>query len=81
MAAKTGIKGGVYIRLGKEIDRQLLNLACHHISEIALEVSSVHFVSKSHNMEWLGSKDFWSRVNHFVMQLRILGRYDCSLER
>ena len=32
-------------------------------------------------MEWLGSKDFWSCVNHFVLQLRILGRYDCSLER
>ena len=70
MASNTGIKGSVYIQLGKEIDRQLLDLACrHHISEIALEVSSVHGVSKSHNMEWLGSKDFWFRVNHFVMQL------------
>ena len=84
MASNTGIKGGVYIRLGKEIDPQLLNLACrHHISEIALEVFSVHGVSKSHiwKMEWLGSKDFWSCVNHFVLQLRILGRYDCALER
>ena len=49
MASNSGIKGGVYIRLGKEIDRQLLKLACRqNISEIALEVSSVHGVSKSH---------------------------------
>jgi hypothetical protein len=43
----------------------------------------VFMVSQSpgHYMEWLGSKDFWSRVNHFVLQLRILGRYDCTLER
>ena len=47
MASNNGIKGGAYIRLGKEIDRQLLNLACpHHVSEIAHEVSSVHGVSK-----------------------------------
>ena len=64
MASNTGIKGGVYIGLGKEIDRHLLNLACpYHISEIALEVSSVHGVSKSHNnVEWLGSKDCWSII-------------------
>ena len=48
MASNTGIKGSVYIQLGKEIDRQLLDLACrHHISVFALEVSSVHGISKT----------------------------------
>jgi len=47
------IIGGVYIRSEKEIDRELLNLACRlHISEIMLEkVFNLNDVSKSPNLE------------------------------
>ena len=60
-SSNTGTKGGACIRLEAELGRRLINLACrHHISEIILEkVFSVHDVSRSPNMEWLGHfKDF-----------------------
>jgi len=45
-ASNTGTKGGVCIRLEKEIGRKFLNLACrHHVAEIMLEhVFSLHDV-------------------------------------
>ena len=52
-ASNAGTKGGICLRLQKEIGRELLHLACrHHISEIMLEkVFGMQYVSKSPEIE------------------------------
>src|SRR6218665_1427926 len=61
-ASNAGTKGGVCLRLQKEIGWELLHLAFgHHISEIMLEkVSGMLYVSKSPEIELFGHfKDIW----------------------
>src|SRR6218665_2373150 len=66
-ASNAGTKGGVCLRLQKEIGRELLNLACRlHISEIMLEkVFGMQYVSKSLEIELFGHfKDIWHLLDN-----------------
>ena len=64
--SNTGFKGGVCIKLGAKLGKDLLNLACrHHVSEIVLEkVFSLHDSARSPKLELFSHfRDFWPQID------------------
>ncbi|XP_050714934.1 uncharacterized protein LOC126997731 [Eriocheir sinensis] len=64
--SNTGLKGRVCVLIERELERDLLNLACrHHVAEIVLEkVFGLHDTSKSPNIELFHHfKEYWPRVD------------------